>query len=105
MKTVQNPEQIEKLRQGVMRFRELLDVLRARVDDGDRMYARLFAALSDEDKQGKKEKDLQTLVAYQLTEDSEPLTRAVLHMQYNAREFEQAFEELYYIITAPPPED
>lgn len=105
MKTVQNPEHIERLRQQVMRFRELLDVLRTRVELGDRLYDRLFASLTEEEKHGKPEKQLQTLVAYQLEADQKPLEDAVLRMQFEAREFEKAFEELYGLIIAPPIED
>jgi hypothetical protein len=105
VKTVQNPEQIEKIRQEIMRFRELLDVMRTRLDLGDHLYAKLFAGLSDEEKDGKQEKALQTLAAYQLAADQKPLADAVLRMQFEAREFEKAFEELYGVIITPPLEE
>ncbi|MBK9746820.1 MAG: hypothetical protein IPO91_08540 [Chloroflexi bacterium] len=105
MKTVQNPEHIEKIRQEVMRFRELLDVMKLRLELGDQLYTGLFAHLTEEEKQGKREKDLQTLVAYHLEEDQKPLEDAVLRMQFEARDFEKAFEELYGKIITPPLEE
>lgn len=105
MKTVQNPEHIERRRQQVMRLRELLDVLRLRLDDADRQYAHLFAPISEADKAGKREKDLQTLLAHHLADDAAPLSQIVLSMQFESREFEKAFDELYGLIIAPPPED
>ena len=36
-------EQYEKTRQGVMRLRELLDLMREQLEEGERAYERLFA--------------------------------------------------------------
>ncbi len=102
MKTPQNPAHIEKIRQEVMRFRELLDITRHQLERNERAYANLFAGLSDEEKQGKQEKALQTLVAYQLDGDLKPLADAVLRARFDAREMEKAFEELFDTIQTPP---
>ncbi len=85
-----------------MRFRELLDIMRQMLERHERAYARLFAGISDEEKQGKQEKALQTLVAYQLDANLTPLSDAALHARFDARELEKAFEELHDTILTPP---
>jgi hypothetical protein len=90
-------EEIEKVRQEVMRFHELLEIMRAKVEESERVYTRLFANLSAEDR-NLKEKDQQWKVAEQLIADPSPLQKAVISAQFNAREMERAFEELYHII-------
>ncbi len=93
-----NPEQLEKVRQELMRFRELLNIMRAKLEDGERAYTRLFANCSPEDKQRMKEKDLQWQVATQIVGDLSGLSKAVMQVRYDARDLERAFEELYDII-------
>ena len=105
MKTPTNPENVEKLRQAIMRYRELLDHMRMQMEAGERRYAKLFANITPEERQGKGEKEVQTLVARQLVDDLEPLSRAVLQAQFDARDLQRAFEELYDIILTPLPED
>ncbi|MFN8417733.1 MAG: hypothetical protein U0528_00565 [Anaerolineae bacterium] len=102
-----NPEHIEKVRQEVMRFRELLNIMRLRLDEGERAYDNLFAKRSAEEKSTLKEKDLQWRVAEQLiADDEETLLRdAALHMRFHARDLERAFEELYNISITPPLDD
>lgn len=85
-----------------MRFRELLDIMRQMLARHERAYANLFAGLSDEEKQGKQEKALQTLVAHQLDGNLKPLEDSVLRARFDARELEKAFEELYDTILTPP---
>ncbi len=93
-------EEIEKVRQEIMRFRELLDVMRSTMDDGERAYAALFSGFSSEAMAGTKEKDLQWQLAETMVEDVEPLLRAVGQMRFEARELERAFEELHDIVMA-----
>ncbi len=93
-----DPEQIEKVRQEIMRFRELLNIMRIKLEDGERAYARLFANCSPEDKQRMKEKDLQWQVATQIVGDLSGLSKAVMQVRYDARDLERAFEELFDII-------
>ncbi|GEM_PF-909630 len=104
-KTAQNPAHIEKIRQEIMRYRELLDVLRSRVDMGDKLYDKLIARVPAEERDGKSEKDVQTLVAYAIEDDLKPLEDAVLRMRFEARDFEKAFEELYDKIVTPHEEE
>ena len=88
-------EEIEKIRQAIMRFRELLDVMQLKVDEGNRTYTRLLAGYGEE---GMKEKDVQWLVAQELVEDPSALSDAVIYAQFNAREMMLAFEELVNIL-------
>src|SRR4051812_26002181 len=100
-----NHEDIEKVRQEIMRFRELLTLMAESVQNGERAYAALFANCSDEDKQSMKEKDLQWKVAEQIIDDLAPLRDAVLKLRFNARNLERDFEELYNIIITEPNPD
>ena len=93
-----DPEQIEKVRQEIMRFRELLNIMRLRLDDGERAYTKLFANISPEDMNNMKEKDLQGKVAEEIVGDLSPLSKAVMKARFDAHELERAFEELYDII-------
>ena len=89
-------EEIEKIRQALMRFRELLDIMQLKVNDGNRAYVRLLEGYATEP--GMKEKDVQWLVAEDLIEDPSALQKAVIYAQFDAREMERAFEELYNIL-------
>src|SRR5690348_8411773 len=97
-----DPEAIEKVRQEIMRFRELLNIMRQRLDISERAYSQLFSNFSSEDMQGVKEKDLQWKLAEQIIDDLSPLSNAVMTARFDARELEKAFEELYDIIAAEP---
>ncbi len=99
--TMTNSDEIEKVRQAVMRFRELLNIMRARLDDGERAYARLFAHLPADEIATLKEKDAQWKLAETMIGDTTTLARAVGMMRFEARTLEQGFEELHDIITAP----
>lgn len=101
-----NREDIEKVRQEIMRFRELLNIMTKNVQDGERAYASLFNALSEEDKKSLKEKDLQWKAAELIINDLTAFGNAVLGMRFKARELEKCFEELYdIIVTEPNPEE
>jgi hypothetical protein len=97
-------EAIEKVRQEIMRFHELLGYMREKLEDGERAYVRLFANCTPEDKKNLKEKALQRQVAEAMLGDLSALRRAVEQTCYDAREVWRAFEELYNIITADLPE-
>jgi hypothetical protein len=97
---VTNSEQIEKVRQQIMRFHELLHVMREKLESGERAYAALFSGFSPEDVAGTKEKDLQWKAAETLMADVSPLSRAVMQMRFEARNLERDFEELYNIIVS-----
>lgn len=98
-------ENVERVRQMIMRFRELLDIMQHKLDGGERAYAALFAPLDPEKTKGLREKEVQRLLAQQMIHDLTPLSMAVLTIRFDARELERAFEELYNIILTPHPED
>lgn len=89
-----NPEHVEKSRQAIMRMKELLEILRVRLEEGEQAYDALFTSLSPEDL-ALREKDRQTKAAYLLLEDPERFSRAVLHMRFTMRDLERDFEQLY----------
>ena len=66
-----NDEKIEKVRQEIMRFHELLMIMREKVEAGDRAYVQITArsGLTPEEIKGMKEKDLQWRVAEQIMDD------------------------------------
>jgi hypothetical protein len=92
-------EHTEKVRQEIMRFNELLGIMRGHLTAGERAYDALFAAFTPEERDATKHKDLQWKLAEQM-HDLTPLERAVSNMRFASRELEKAFEELYDIIAA-----
>ncbi len=99
---IQDSEYTEKVRQAIMRFRELLNIMQDQLQDGERAYKRLFSACSPDDLKTMKEKDLQWQAAQQIITDLTPLRRAVMNMRYEARQMEIGFEELYNNIAPGP---
>ncbi len=93
-----NPDEIEKVRQEIMRFRELLNIMAQKLQSGERAYAQLFANYSPDEIKATKEKDLQWKVAEKMLGDVSSLSKAALQMRFAAHELEAAFEELYDII-------
>lgn len=93
--TMTDPEQVEKVRQGIMRFRELLNILRLRLEAGEAAYARLFAGYPPEVVNGMPEKALQGLLARDIVQDTSALRKAILQARFDARDLERAFEELH----------
>lgn len=91
-------EDIEKVRQAIMRYRELLDVLQEHLNDGDRMYKRLIAQHAPEDTTGLSEKEVQWHVAEQIVDDTDALKRAVGHMRFQTYQMEREFSDLYDIL-------
>lgn len=91
-------EKVERVRQEIMRFRELLTIMRQQQEAGERLYAKLFAGFSEEEKAATKEKDLQWKLAEQIEGDLSALNKAVLQMQFAARDLERNFEQLHHLI-------
>ena len=93
-------EQLERARQAIMRFRELLDLLHVELDDAERNYGELFAQCTPEERETLKEKDLQLRAAIPLIDNASPLADAALHMRFITRNLERDFEQLYDNIVA-----
>lgn len=100
--TMHDPEQVEKMRQAVMRLRELLDIMSGQLAEAERAYAGLFAHLAPEAVASLKEKERQGLAALQLLDDSSPLADAALNLRFVTRELERDFEQLYENIIYQP---
>ena len=100
MTSSDNVEAIEKVRQEIMRFKELLGVMRRNLEHGERAYAQLFASFSPEEIADTKEKDLQWNLAQNIVDDVSALDRAAGQMHFYARNLEHAFEELHGIIVS-----
>ena len=98
-------EEIEKVRQEIMRFHELLNIMRANLEAGERAYTQLFADCSPEEMKTLKEKDLQWKVAEDMVGDVSQLRTAVSRMRFDARNLERAFEELHDIIVSGQEEE
>jgi hypothetical protein len=90
-----DPEQVEKMRQAVMRLRELLDIMGGQLAEGERAYAKLFARLNPEETATLKEKERQGLAALQLLDNPTALADAALNLRFVTRELERDFEQLY----------
>ena len=94
-------EDIEKIRQEIMRFRELLTLMQGYQKSGEQSYAKLFARFSAEETAGIREKDLQWKAAEAMSpDDVAELGRAVGQMRFYARELERNFEDLHGTILA-----
>ncbi|MBK8026312.1 MAG: hypothetical protein IPK19_34210 [Chloroflexi bacterium] len=88
------PEQVEKARQAVMRFRELLDLMHIRLDSYERAYANLFAHLPAETA-SLPEKERQRQAAHTVIDDDKALVRVVLTARFDSRDFEREYEALH----------
>lgn len=88
-------EQIEKIRQAIMRYRELLDILKRCTEEGEQDYDKLFENLKEDQKTNLEEKKRQRQAAIIALDDLTPLRRAILRLRFEMRDMEQAFEALY----------
>lgn len=95
MSNTPSAEEVEKIRQGIMRMRELLDILHARLEEGELAYTRLFAGLSPTDTEGLKEKEIQRLAAYDVLNDRSMITLPALSLRFHMRDLEREFEQLH----------
>jgi hypothetical protein len=93
-----NPEQVERMRQAVMRFRELLDIMQLRLADSERAYTQLFARYTADELAGKPEKDRQGMLARDIVDTPLVLGKPVMQARFDARELEREFEYLHDII-------
>jgi hypothetical protein len=95
------PEQVERVRQQIMRYRELLDILHSRLRDSERAYNRLFETCTDDEKNTLREKELQRVAAVRLLENGlTPLSDAVLTIRFDARDMEREFDHLHGLIVS-----
>jgi hypothetical protein len=88
-------EQTEKIRQAIMRYRELLDIMRLRLDTAERAYEALFADISPEDRSSIPVKTLQWRIAEKLAGNHDSFGKAILQIRFDARDLEREFETLY----------
>lgn len=88
-------EQIERTRQAIMRYHELLDIMRGQLEEGETLYRRMFDGCSPEVLAGLKEKDQQLQAAYTLFEDPTSIGDAALHMAFTARNLERDFHQIH----------
>jgi ADP-ribose pyrophosphatase YjhB (NUDIX family) len=87
-------QDVEKVRQAIMRYRELLDVLNARIQQAEKRYEALFVAVAAE-KKTLPVKALQREAALLALDDMEPLRKATLAIYYDLHDMTKAFEEVY----------
>lgn len=98
-------EQLERIRQAIMRYRELMDIAQRCMEQGERDYARLFDDVPAQQKNSLAEKQLQGAAASIALDDLEPLRRAVLKLRFAMRDLERKFEALYNNIAYEDVED
>ena len=96
----QDPETFERLRQAIMRYAELLRLMRSQLQEGEQAYSALMATLNVDATLGIKEKQLQWQLAEAMIEDVSPLSRATFQMRVNARNLEHDFAALYDVLAA-----
>jgi hypothetical protein len=100
-----SPEKIEKTRQAIMRFRELLDILTRELATAEEAYKQLFVNFTPEEMATLKEKELQRLVATSIVDNPSFLADAALHMRFVSRNLERDFEQLYDNVMAEEEEE
>ncbi len=88
-------EQIEKIRQVIMRYRELLDLVHQAIANGEHGYTALFKDVPEEERTTLPEKLLQREAAILALEDLEPLRRSLAKMRFAMRNMERDFEEAH----------
>ena len=88
-------EALEKARQAIMRFRELLDIMRQQLSAGEEAYARLFAMLDPAETDGRAVKEVQRLAAHEVAANPEPLRRAALGQGFGCRNLERDFIQVH----------
>lgn len=88
-------DEIERIRQAIMRWRELLDILASRQEASEAAYAALFQHLSEDERAVLKEKEQQWRIAEQIAEDTEELRRGLLKMRFAMRDLEREFESTH----------
>ncbi|HLU08891.1 MAG TPA: hypothetical protein VK003_04435 [Oceanobacillus sp.] len=88
-------EKIEQTRQAIMRIRELLDILKHEVEQGEERYKQLFAQLTPEQMATLKEKDLQLQAAYYHVEDPTAIADTALQLRFVCRNLERDFEQIH----------
>lgn len=98
-------EQLERIRQAIMRYRELMDFAQQYIERGERDYARLFDDVPAEQRETLAEKELQGAAARIAMDDLEPLRRAVLKLRFGMRDLEREFEALFNNIAYDEVED
>ena len=98
-------EQLETARQAIMRFRELLDLMRVQLEAGEAAYAALFMSLNPDDRRNLREKEIQRLAAIAILEDTSSLSSAALNLRFATRSLERDFEQLYDNLMTEPEED
>lgn len=87
-------EQVERVRQAIMRYRELMDLLHSRTATAERNYERLFEPLTPDQRETLSEKLRQREAAIHALKDMEPLRRAVMQIRFAMRDFEREFDQI-----------
>lgn len=88
-------EQIERTRQAIMRLRELMDIMKVELEQGEAQYEQLFAEVTAEQKATLREKELQLQAAYHHFEDTDSIEKLALHLAFTARNLERDFRQIH----------
>lgn len=99
-----NREQHEKLRQAIMRYRELMDIAQAMMARAERDYHHLFADVPEQARATLAEKALQGEAAKLAMNNLKPLQDALLRLRFGFYDLSKEFEQTYNN-TVPAPED
>lgn len=91
-------EKIERVRQQIMRFQELLELTRHQLEQSQQAYDALFDHCATADRQTLPIKQQQWKIAEQIVDDPAELRDAVLNTHFNLREMKKAFSELHDLI-------
>jgi hypothetical protein len=95
---------VEKARQAIMRYQEMLAMMREQLEMGEQMYLRMMQQYAADAPSEMKEKDRQRRMAENMVEDMTPLMRAVNMMRFYVHDLDRAFEELQGVLYAEKPD-
>jgi hypothetical protein len=87
-------EQYEKIRQAIMRYRELLDLTKGHLAEAEKTYAALLGHLTPQERAQLPAKEQHGLAAQKAMQDLAPLRQAVWGAYFNLHQMTQAFSEL-----------
>ncbi len=88
-------ERHDKLRQAIMRYRELMDIAQAMMTRAERDYQQLFAGVPEQARATLAEKALHGEAAKLAMDDLKPLQDALLRLRFGLHDLSKEFEQTY----------
>jgi hypothetical protein len=88
-------EDIERIRQAIMRLHELMELMRHHLHEGETAYEALFATLTPEERTLPYKTQQRVIAETLLDSSTQPLADIALRLRLHARDFEREFENVH----------